>query len=166
MALFARFRYGGAIIPSDHSTIQSSKHRMPTKLATWLTSKEFVRILLTPDPELIKAVHSLGKTDGEPHNFTTTAKDMTSVLDKTVEQGTSTSHALILDLPPQGSVTSVSAPAPAGVSRRRIRFDPKPPSIKILAQDRVKGPPQLPREERLYTAPKRATWEYRQDSEL
>ncbi|OAQ34600.1 hypothetical protein K457DRAFT_14432 [Linnemannia elongata AG-77] len=89
----------------------------------------------------------MGKTDNEQHNSTTTVKDTTSVQDKTIEQENSTSPAFILALLPQGIVTSTSAPAPTAVSRRRTRFDPKPPSIKILALNRVKGPPKFPGEE-------------------
>lgn len=108
----------------------------------------------------------MGKTDNEQHNFTTTVKDTTSVQDKTIEQENSTSPAFILALLPQGIVTSTSASAPTAVSRRRTRFDPKPPSIKILALNRVKGPPKLPGEESMDIAFKRAGREYQQDSEL
>lgn len=108
----------------------------------------------------------MGKTDNEQHNFTTTVKDTTSVQDKTIEQENSTSPAFILALLPQGIVTSTSPPAPTAVSRRRTRFDPKPPSTKILALNRVKGPPKLPGEESMDIAFKRAGREYQQDSEL
>ncbi|KAF9142856.1 hypothetical protein BGX30_002046 [Mortierella sp. GBA39] len=164
MASSARFEYGGTISPSDHRTVQSTKQSNADQVATCLTNEEFVRILLTPDPEVIKAVQSIGKTDVEPRNFTTTSKGTTSVQGKTIEQRNSTSPAFILTHPPQGSVTS--APAPAAVSRRRIRFDPRPPRIITLDQDRVKGPPKLPEEERFGTALRRATREYLDDSEL
>ncbi|KAK5829286.1 hypothetical protein F5H01DRAFT_361171 [Linnemannia elongata] len=97
--------------------------------------------------KLNRTVFFMGKTDNEQHNFTTTVKDTTSVQDKTIEQENSTSPAFILALLPQGIVTSTSPPAPTAVSRRRTRFDPKPPSTKILALNRVKGPPKLPGEE-------------------
>ncbi|KAG9073158.1 hypothetical protein KI688_000945 [Linnemannia hyalina] len=166
MASSARFEYGETISPSDHRTVQSTKQSNADQVATCLTNEEFVRILLTPDPELTKAVQSIGKTDVAPRNFTTTAKGTTSVQGKTIEQRNSMSPAFILTHPPQGSVTS--APAPATVSRRRIQFDSNPPRIISLDQDRVKGPPKLPEEvpERFGTALRRATQEYLDDSEL
>ncbi|KAF9550093.1 hypothetical protein EC957_001579 [Mortierella hygrophila] len=164
MASSARFEYGETISPSDHRTVQSTKQSNADQVAICLTNEELVRILLTPDPELIKAEQSIGKTDVEPRNFTTTAKSTTSVQGKTIEQRNSTSPASILTHPPQGSITS--APPPAAVSRRRIQFDPNPPSIITLDQDRVKGPPKLPEEEILGTVLRRATRDYLDDSEL
>ncbi|KAF9273943.1 hypothetical protein BGZ88_003394 [Linnemannia elongata] len=156
MASSARFGYGSTILPSDHSTFHSMKQSNAHQVATCLTYEEFLN----------RAVFFMGETDNEQHNFTTTVKDTTSVQDKTIEQENSTSPAFILALLPQGIVTSTSAPAPTAVSRRRIRFDPKPPSIKILALNRVKGPPKLPGEESMDIALKRAGREYQQDSEL
>ncbi|KAF9156466.1 hypothetical protein BG015_004947 [Linnemannia schmuckeri] len=164
LGLFAPYSYSGPNSPSGNSTDQSTKQANRNHITTCLTKEELVQILLTPDPNLIKAVRAMGKNIVKSRNFIAAAKETTSVWGEMTKHGNSTSPAFAFALPPQGNITSGLTPAAA--SRQHVRFEPMPPRIKILSQNRMKGPPKCPGEERISNALQRSAWEYLQDSEL
>ncbi|KAG0283094.1 hypothetical protein BGZ96_012536 [Linnemannia gamsii] len=173
---FARYGHSESNSSMGHGSNNSRQQSKGDQDTACLTNEELVRILLTPDPELINAVRTMRKTTStepcatslpcQPRSVTVseTVKDSTVGQDKTTMQGKSMSLRFSTVLSRRDSAASISVPTIA--SRRSIRFDPTPPCINVLDRHRVKGPPFRPGDEKMDVALQRARREYLADNEF